>query len=91
MENLECRYDRRKSFYGKAKVEESRGITTLYSYGEKIVSVKGNKVKKIWNGYSMTTQRHIVEFLLQKVGYHIDKNKYENIPCDKWIEVTKIC
>ena len=90
MESLESRYDSRKSFYGKAKYEESRGITTLYSYGTKIVSVKGNKIKKLWDGYSMTTQRHIVEFLLQK-GYRIDNKKYNSIPCDEWIDITKIC
>lgn len=54
--------DGRKSFYGKTYVIEDEGKSTLYSYNTPIVSVKDNKIKALWNGWSMTTGRHINAF-----------------------------
>jgi hypothetical protein len=67
MKNLECVYDSRKSFYGKAKVEtnSNEGIITLYSYGTKVACIKDGKPELLWNGYSQTTYRHIAEFFKQ--------------------------
>lgn len=89
MKELECQWDSRKSFYRKAMYEENRGITTLYSYGTKIISVKGNKVKKLWEGYTRNTQRHIKEFIYQQLGVVMEKKDYENLPYDKWVDLKK--
>ena len=65
------KYDARKSFYGKAKVETDTelGVTSLYSYGTLVAAVfwhlgdKGRAV--VYGDYSATTLRHIKEFLKQ--------------------------
>jgi hypothetical protein len=65
MEDLQARYDGRKSFYGKAKVEtDLDGCETLYSYGTK-VSVIHKGEAYVFGTYSQTTLRHIKEFLKQ--------------------------
>lgn len=71
---LNCIYDTRKSFYGKAKVmKQDIGTTNfkelvLYSYSTmvaKIIIGKG-KIKYIYYGkYSQTTTRHQKEFFKQ--------------------------
>lgn len=57
-------YDR-KSFYGKAKVTESNGKATLYSYNTPVASITMNdkKFHRLWAGYSATTMRHVNSFL----------------------------
>lgn len=64
--------DGRKSFYGKAVVEVAAdGSETLYSYNTPIIkrTVSGELVK-LWNGWSVTTGRHIAAFCgLNKAAY----------------------
>lgn len=64
-----------KSFYGKAQVTTTKDGDDMYhvlrSYGTFVVSVyvcSGGTpyVKKLWNGYSATTMRHINELLMQQ-------------------------
>lgn len=63
-------YDSRKSFYGKAKVEETETAKHLISYSTKVASIEGDKATV--NGtYSPTTLRHIKEFLKQN-GFNAD-------------------
>lgn len=59
--------DGAKSFYGKAKVNVYDGGTKeLVSYGTKVCKIgKNGTIKRLWNGYSMTTLRHVNEFLAQ--------------------------
>lgn len=63
-----------KSFYGKATVHAYQhggdNYYTLLSYGTPVVSVyvgSGNipHIKRIWDGYSATTMRHVNELLSQ--------------------------
>lgn len=57
--------DSRKSFYGKAKVQElDDGSKVLYSYGTPVcgLSVSG-RFFRTWGGYSVTTMRHVNSFL----------------------------
>lgn len=54
--------DGRKSFYGKTYVIEDEGKSTLYSYNTPIVSINGNTIKPLWEGWSMTTSRHVDAF-----------------------------
>ena len=57
--------DRCKSFYNKAHViERDDGSKELISYSTKVARIDANnKVYRLWDGYSMTTQRHINSFL----------------------------
>ena len=59
--------DSANSFYGKAKVIEYEGGTKiLESYKTKVVKLaKNGTIKRLWDGYSMTTLRHVNEFLAQ--------------------------
>lgn len=54
--------DGRKSFYGKTYVIEDEGKNTLYSYNTPIVSVKDNTIKPLWEGWTVTTGRHLNAF-----------------------------
>ena len=74
MENLECRFDSRASFYGKAKVEcqktDYEHTQDLYSYGTLVASVvmqfeKRRTIYKYFGKYSQTTTRHQKEFFKQ--------------------------
>jgi hypothetical protein len=62
--NLNPRYDSRKSFYGKAKVETDGGTQKLYSYGTLVAEIEGGKAT-VYGTYSQTTLRHIKDFLQQ--------------------------
>ena len=75
---LECRYDARQSFYGKAKVKETKEIqdlmeyTTLelYSYGTLVARITKNEETclstcEYFGKYSQTTTRHQKEFFRQ--------------------------
>lgn len=64
-----------KSFYGKARVhvfEHGRdNYHTLLSYGTAVVSVYVGDdnipyIKRLWDGYSATTLRHVNELLMQQ-------------------------
>jgi hypothetical protein len=63
-EILKVRYDSRKSFYGKAQIEKIGNAVILYSYGTKVAEIKNGKAK-VFGFYSLTTLRHIKEFLKQ--------------------------
>lgn len=75
---LSCRYDSRKSFYGKAQVKEDSVIQDnmllktydLYSYGTLVASITQNTETCLstceYLGYfSQTTTRHQKEFFKQ--------------------------
>jgi hypothetical protein len=69
---LNCRYDTRQSFYGKAVVKETEyiGLTLyeLYSYGTLVAKIEETEIKKtyIYEGqFSQTTTRHQKEFFKQ--------------------------
>ena len=75
---LDCRYDSRKSFYGKAKVVESEEeqdnivyeVLELYSYDTLVARITRNKETclstcEYLGKYSQTTTRHQKEFFRQ--------------------------
>lgn len=75
--------DTRKSFYGKAVVETKGNVLTLYSYNTKICSIiDGCQFVKHWDGYSLTTNRHIAEFCLQNGFTPYSKKEWENLPVE---------
>lgn len=72
---LECRFDSRASFYGKAKVEikgdELAYNELLYSYGTLVAIYTLDKITNretytYCGKYSQTTTRHQKEFFKQK-------------------------
>lgn len=70
---LTVRYDARNSFYGKAMVDYSRGVKTLFSYGTKVATIKNNVVTLGGSyDYSQTTLRHVKEFLKQETNFFVD-------------------
>lgn len=60
---LPC-YDNRKDFYGKAVVIETNNGIYLKSYDTFVAMITpGNKIIRLWSGYSATTMRHVNSFL----------------------------
>lgn len=89
--NLNTRFDKAKSFYGKAQVleNEQEEIKILQSYETLVCIIKGNHAF-FSDTYSNTTLRHIKEFLRQngfKVGtkkeliemYSVDVDIFDNV------------
>lgn len=69
MYELDCRYNSRNSFYGKAQVLEKEGESELYSYGTLVAKVIRNwneTIYKYYGKYSCTTTRHQKEFFKQE-------------------------
>lgn len=55
--------DGRKSFYGKAQYIEMDGEKLLKSYETIVCKVdKAGRFRRLWGGYSATTQRHVNAF-----------------------------
>lgn len=53
----------RKSFYGKAIIEETETGKTLYSYGTKIARITTAGItERLWDGWTATTGNHIKSF-----------------------------
>ena len=65
--NLDCRFDSRKSFDGKAQIAVADdGTETLYSYNTPVIKKRGNKITL--GDYALcsnTTLRHCKEALRQ--------------------------
>lgn len=65
---LEARYDSRKSFYNKARIEDDGTAVRLYSYGTHVATVHHATgevaLMPLWDS-SATTLRHVKEFLAQ--------------------------
>lgn len=69
--------DGRKSFYGKAYViVDDDGTETLYSYDTAIIKRNNGHLTRLWNGYSVTTQRHIKAFC------GLNKAEFINMKCN---------
>ena len=81
MENvyeLSTRYDTRKSFYGKALVEDNGKELILYSYLKKVCYIIDNEIHLI-SLDSNTTNRHIREFLRQNERRFRGNEKYRKL------------
>lgn len=70
-----------KSFYGKATVTDYGDIKVLRSYGTPVVAMTPQGVFfKLWDGYSVTTQKHISSF----VGRPISKKEWDQLALNDW-------
>lgn len=77
---LSSTYSGQKSFYNKAKVVEDGNRTVLISYTTEVCTVEENKVS-IPDMYSVTTRRHIREFIMQmfnEKAWDTIKKDYKN-------------
>ena len=77
--DLDCRYDSRASFYGKAHVYEYEdGTSLLKSYSTIVAGIykdeNGEKQAYFGGHYSQTTTRHQKEFFKQH-GFFVDDLK----------------
>lgn len=65
--DLEPRYDGRKSFYGKAKVNtgDNDDQNSLYSYNTLVAKINDEGKPEVYGTFSDTTLRHIKEWLRQ--------------------------
>lgn len=59
------KFDRVKSFYGKARIiEKDSGEIILQSYDTEVCKITpGGEFVRLWDGYSLTTMRHINAFI----------------------------
>ena len=75
-------FDSRKSFYRKAFVEidPKTGDLTLKSYGTKVAVIKAGKLE-VFGTYSVTTLRHIKEFMRQNGYPPLSKKEIEETYC----------
>lgn len=72
--------DSRKSFYGKAQCIELDGAYFLQSYGTIVASIDSNGVfHRHWDGYSLTTGRHLDSFLEYCGKRRISKKEWESL------------
>lgn len=79
MYELIPQYDARRSFYGKAKIEETKKYLKLYSYQTLVAMInKEENTVKVFGTYSPTTLRHIKEFLKQNNFIAINKKQIED-------------
>ena len=83
MEYLQPRFDARKSFYKKATVYKSVASDVLASYHTRICELYIDGELWIYNAhYSMTTMRHVKEFLKQhnvNINQLLKDYKYKNL------------
>jgi len=78
IENLKSIYSSRKSFYNKAKIKKDKNNLILISYTSEILklNLKTKKLKRLYNqDFSVTTTRHINEFLKQFYNNELNYNK----------------
>jgi len=73
---------RQKSYYGKAKVIEENGKTSLVSYSTKVCEIENGRFVRLWGGYSRTTANHINDFRRLYGLPTLSKKEWEALPCD---------
>ena len=77
------------SFYGKAFVELKDKEIVLYSYNTPVLRWDGEKLHRLWGGWSSATQRHINTLLWQigmcenKPFLTMTKNVWESMPVEE--------
>ena len=74
---------RQKSYYGKAKVITTEKARYLLSYNTIICRLSfGGEFRKLWDGWSATTAKHINDFMIfTRFGNGFTKKEWENLDC----------
>ena len=73
-----------KSYYGKAAIQDGEnGEKLLRSYDTIVCAFdpKSGEFSRFWNGYSVTTQKHINDFRKLYGLPALSKKEWEKIPC----------
>ena len=70
-------YDTRDSFYKKASIYTYNNFIYLVSYDTIVAYIENNEFATILGYYSLTTSRHINEFLKQNGFSPLKKKDYE--------------
>lgn len=82
--------DGRKSFYGKAKVFYHANAYFLMSYDTVVAMYypgSGLFIRK-WNGYSVTTMRHVNAFVKFLGGASVNKSWWINLPMNDGVKLV---
>lgn len=76
--------DCRKSFYGKARIQERQdgNVKTLLSYNTAVASRENGRFIRLWGGYSGTTMRHINSFRAYCGLPALSKKEWEQLPTE---------
>lgn len=74
--------DGRKSFYGKAVViiDSSAETETLVSYETAVARINNGKFERLWDGWSVTTARHINSFRETNGMERLSKSEWNALP-----------
>lgn len=72
-----------KSYYGKAVITEDDDFIVLRSYNTDVVAIdkSNNKIIRLWNGWSVTTSKHVNDFLKQNGFNMLSKKEWLALPC----------
>lgn len=90
---------RQAGFYGKAQIMEQGDKVILLSYGTPIIEYdrKRGALRRLWDGYSLTTGRHIFAFI--KVLEYRDgvrvycknlKQWFSGLTLNKWTKCEEV-
>ena len=73
-----------KSYYGKAVVITNGDEIALRSYNTIVASYNTatGELKRLWNGWSATTAKHINDFLMSLNLPTLNKKAWLSLPCD---------
>lgn len=73
-----------KSYYGKAKTRTENDFIVLRSYDTDVVAYNPTtgEFKRLWNGWSVTTAKHINDFLILFNLPKISKREWLSLPCE---------
>ena len=91
MEKKELKATTQKSYYGKAIVIEDKfGNKRLKSYKTIVAEItKKGKFKRLWEGYSQTTMKHINEFRKENGLEKINAKEWKKMQVEKRDEKRK--
>lgn len=73
-----------KSYYGKARTRSEGDNIILTSYNTDVLSIdkKTGCFVKLWNGWSVTTSKHINDFLIQNGFEPLSKKEWLALPSE---------
>ena len=72
-----------KIFYKKAALIENKRRVFLQSYDTIVACVDKGKLLKLWDGYSVTTARHIDAFCYSFGIKYVSKKEWGNMPLSR--------
>lgn len=89
VKSWELKATSQKSFYKKAYVvEDEKGNLFLQSYDTIVCGIINGIFKKLWDGYSITTQTHINDFRNAHNTGTLCKKEWESLSVDNDIVIV---